>query len=66
MIVGTRSKGARSVTNAAILGGRHVVDRFTTRRHTMTRGAVVHETAVIDECISEVSGVMTRSAILDR
>jgi hypothetical protein len=65
MIVGARRKSAGGVTNTAILDGGHVVDRFTTCRHTMTGSAVVQDAGVIDEGVSETVGVMTRSTVLD-
>lgn len=65
MIVAARDKGARGVTNTAVLDGGHVIDRFTARRHTMTGGAIVHDAGVIDECTSETIGVMAGSTVLD-
>ncbi len=63
MIIGATGKGARVVTDTAILDGRHVVDRFADRRDTMAGGAIVHEPGVIDECAHKTVDVMAVSAI---
>ena len=66
MIIGATGKGARVVTDTAILDGRHVVDRFADRRDTMARIApVAHDvrSGVIDERAHKTVDVMAVSAI---
>ena len=73
MIKGASAKGARGVTNTAILSGRHVLVERGGKRHTarrpraisnMTGGAIVHEVGMIDERSCETIRVMARSAIV--
>lgn len=63
MVIGASGKGARGVADATILDGRHVVARFTNRRDTMTRGAIIHDAGMIDECAGETIRVMAHSTI---
>ncbi len=63
MIVDARCKGARRMTNAAIFVCGYMVRRFAACRHTVTRGAVVHDTGVIKDCVCEAYGVVARSAV---
>ena len=63
MVEGAGGECTRRMTNAAILGSGHMVGRFTARRHSMTRGAVVHDTGVIKDCVGEAGGVVARSAV---
>lgn len=58
MIKGASAKGARTVTNAAILIGRHVVERFTACINTMAGCAIVHDVGMVNECTGKGIGVM--------
>ncbi len=63
---GASGKGTRGVTNTTVLGGRHVVGRFTARSITMTGVApFTHNVraGMIDESANESLGDMAAAAI---
>jgi len=63
VIVDTRGKGARGVTNMTILGSRHVVDRLTKSRAiaslTMTLYATGHVIGMVKDTVGEVAAADT-------
>ncbi len=67
MIIGSGGKCARGMAKLAILGGRHVVDRFTARRDAMAgiaaRGQHGRVGVIDGECGGETVGVVATSAI---
>jgi hypothetical protein len=64
MVIGASAKGARVVTNTAVLIGRHVIERFTARINTMTGRTIVHDVRMIDECTRETIRVMAGATIV--
>ncbi len=63
MLIGAGGECTRRMTNAAIFVCGHMVERFTARRHTVTRGAVVHDTGVIKDCVGEAGGIVAQPAV---
>lgn len=66
MVISAGGEITRRMTNAAIFVCRHMVRRFAARRHTVTRGAIIHDTGVIKDCVGEGYGTVARSAVSRR
>lgn len=63
MVITAGRERPRCVTHGAVFSGRHVVGWHSASGNAMTGGAVVDDTAVINEGIAETAGVMTEAAI---
>ena len=67
MIEHAGGKAAGFMTDAAILGGGHMVGLLADRRYPiMTRGTVIHDSGMIKHRVEKTSGVMTHAAIFGR
>ena len=64
MIKGASAKGSRTMTNATILIGWHVVERFSARINAMAGCAIIHDVGMVNECTGEGIGVMAGSTVI--
>jgi hypothetical protein len=65
MVENGPDKRPRIVTDAAVLVGRYVTDRFADREHVvMTGAAIVHDTGMVEACRQEPGRHVTRVAVL--